>query len=211
MEWLDTNPDLLSVMRNGKIPVDIVPMNRPGWVYQPSTGLLYRKDQVSTITQKLIDLSSIQTIRGNVALSENPVMLTALEQMPTVHPDLIESVKTYWSTEFVPSPNTQYEDVSTTRARALTDAMDEWTWAQMADPANRPPDKMSLPATPSLAKPETPKQFLIDVQWRAPTRILAVWNGGPDGDDDRAMVVYDPTNGTISDGDLIQIVEFSSD
>ncbi|MDK2972749.1 MAG: hypothetical protein PWP23_2504 [Candidatus Sumerlaeota bacterium] len=36
-----------------------------------------------------------------------------------------------------------------------------------------------------------------------PGEMFVLWSNGPDGDDDRAQTIYDPTNGAISNGDMI--------
>lgn len=42
---------------------------------------------------------------------------------------------------------------------------------------------------------------------RAPEKALVIWSPGPDGMDDGGRIVYDPTNGTISGGDLVVFPE----
>ncbi len=41
----------------------------------------------------------------------------------------------------------------------------------------------------------------------APEKALVIWSPGPDGVDDGGRIVYDPTNGTISGGDLVVFPE----
>lgn len=45
-------------------------------------------------------------------------------------------------------------------------------------------------------KPESLKRSLLNAD------TLAIYSHGPDKDDDKSMILYDPTNGTISDGDI---------
>ncbi|MCL5271635.1 MAG: hypothetical protein M1457_14020 [bacterium] len=53
------------------------------------------------------------------------------------------------------------------------------------------------------AAPDTIGAIRLTAKLRAPARVLAVWSPGPDGRDDGARLAYDPTNGTVSPGDII--------
>lgn len=56
--------------------------------------------------------------------------------------------------------------------------------------------------------PEDPFAGGRTVQWgiSQPDEDLLLWTVGPDGVDDRGIVNYDPTNGTISSGDIVRVV-----
>jgi hypothetical protein len=43
----------------------------------------------------------------------------------------------------------------------------------------------------------------VQATLKLPQRTLALYSPGPDGDDDGGKVQYDPTNGSVSDGDII--------
>ena len=60
----------------------------------------------------------------------------------------------------------------------------------------------------SVTEPENLiKDVRLTMRPRAPERALIVWSPGPDGVDDEGRIVYDPTNGTISGGDLVAFPE----
>jgi hypothetical protein len=52
-------------------------------------------------------------------------------------------------------------------------------------------------------KPAQDEKKSIVAKINAPQEFVAIYSPGPDGDDDGAMITYDPTNGTNSDGDII--------
>lgn len=52
-------------------------------------------------------------------------------------------------------------------------------------------------------KPAQGDKKSIVAKINSPQEFLALYAPGPDGDDDGAMITYDPTNGTISSGDII--------
>jgi len=73
----------------------------------------------------------------------------------------------------------------------------------------------STPLTPEEAKLLTygagpsPKLRTVEVRARltAPAKSFILWSPGPDGKDDYGSVVYDPSNGTLSRGDLVVFAE----
>ncbi len=52
-------------------------------------------------------------------------------------------------------------------------------------------------------KPAQGDKKSIVAKINAPQEFLALYSPGPDRDDDGAMITYDPTNGTVSSGDII--------
>lgn len=57
-------------------------------------------------------------------------------------------------------------------------------------------------------QPPAPAVFLhFSATLRAPDSVWILWSPGPDGEDDGGTIQYDPTNGTMSRGDLIVFPE----
>lgn len=48
-----------------------------------------------------------------------------------------------------------------------------------------------------------PEKIRLEMTLNRPDKVFAIWSPGPDGIDEGGRVVYDPTNGTISGGDIV--------
>ncbi len=69
-------------------------------------------------------------------------------------------------------------------------------------------ESLTTPIAYLTTVPEDPFAEGRIVQWgfSQPDEDLLLWTVGPDGVDDRGSVNYDPTNGTVSSGDIVRVV-----
>ena len=151
---------------------------------------------------------------------EQPVIPVALAEGLRAYPKLVESAEVWMARsralELGPQPGrlpeqsydlSEWEPIREAYARQVTDESDALFWRQLRD-RDLPPDKQG-DQRPELTERtvEPPAAIHLRVKLRAPEKVQVIWSPGPDNLDDGGRMVYDPTNGTLSRGDLVLFPE----
>jgi hypothetical protein len=100
-------------------------------------------------------------------------------------------------------PGQQWWSLSDTEARRITDDWDATLGQTYASKATT----RGLYGETDFDNQQAGRAVRLRAKLRAPERVLAIWSVGPDGKDDGGAIAYDPTNGTVSRGDLVAFPE----
>lgn len=120
-----------------------------------------------------------------------PVQLLAVQEALLAHPKLVETAQTFMGL----NEKSPWEPLDAALARRITDQADRGNGLPPASGAA--PTSATTGSTPKL------NRIKLTAKLRAPEQAMVIWSPGPDGKDDGGMIAYDPTNGTISRGDLL--------
>lgn len=146
---------------------------------------------------------------------EQPVIPLAIAEALQAHPQLVEKAEVQMTDREVPRGGdlsrwkdlVPWKPLEADYARRVTDESDALLWSSWRfdrDETQLPPDKRreNRPQVTERTV-EPPTAIRLTATLRAPERALEIWSPGPDGQDDSGRIVYDPTNGTLSRGDLV--------
>jgi len=146
---------------------------------------------------------------------EQPVIPLALAEALQARPQLVEKAEVQMTDREVPRGGdlsrwkdlVPWKPLEADYARRVTDESDALLWSSWRfdrDETQLPPDKRGENRPQVTERTvEPPRAIRLTATLRAPERVLKIWSPGPDGEDDGGRIVYDPTNGTLSRGDMI--------
>jgi len=146
-----------------------------------------------------------------------PVIPIAVAQEFRAHPKLVADAKVWMCTDPVAYSGAMaiyprelidrlpWKRIDPDHARKITDRYDRMIAND--GPSMRNYDLSKIHSASDEEPLEYPRGIRFWAKLRAPEKALVIWSPGPDGVDDGGRIVYDPTNGTISGGDLVVFPE----
>lgn len=146
-----------------------------------------------------------------------PVIPIAVAQEFRAHPKLVADARVWMCTEPIAYSGATgiyprelidrlpWKPIDPDHARKITDRYDRMIAKD--GPSMRNYDLSKIHSASDEEPLEYPEAIRFWAKLRAPEKALVIWSPGPDGVDDGGRIVYDPTNGTISGGDLVVFPE----
>lgn len=194
--WQEVDDDLRSILWDEVLPLEILDSSRP-----PAKAL----------EQGTMEINRLSTSRDWL---EQPVIPLAIAEALQAHPKLVEKAEVRMTDRDVPRGGdlsrwkdlVPWKPLEADYARRVTDQSDALLWSSWR--FNR--DEIQLPPyergenRPQVTERtvDPPRAIRLMATLRAPKRVLEIWSPGPDGQDDSGRIIYDPTNGTLSRGDI---------
>lgn len=195
--WQEVDEDLRAILWDEVLPLEVLHSSRP-----PAKAL----------QQGPMEIDRLSTSRDWL---EQPVIPLALAEALQAHPKLVEKAEVEMTDREVPRGGdlsrwkdlVPWKPLEAEYARRVTDQSDALLWSSRRFDRKEgalPPDKRGE-NRPELTERtvEPPRAIRLTATLRAPERVLEIWSPGPDGEDDGGRIVYDPTNGTLSRGDMV--------
>jgi len=196
--WLEVDNQTRRMLWDKNLPLEALKtLSTRNWIEEQQTFLIGFSNSRDSLNQPVIPIAVAQEFRA--------------------HPKLVDEAKVWMCTEPIAYSGATgiypqelidrlpWKRIDPDRARKITDRYDR---AVARDGASMRNADLSRIDSASNEEPiEIPKAVRFEVKFRAPEKVLVIWSPGPDGKDDGGRIVYDPTNGTISRGDIVVFPE----